>query len=258
MSRVYQDKVAIVTGAAGGIGAALVSALQRAGAIVVAADLNASAHAVDVTNYDAVKALVDATVAEHGRLDFMFNNAGVGLVGEVRDLEIDDWRPVMDVNLWGVIHGVQAAYPLMVAQGWGHIVNTASGAGLCPRPGMVPYAASKYAVVGLSTSLREEAAELGVRVSAACPGYIGTGIIAATPFKRVDGDALMKSVPIKPMSPEDCARVILKGVAGNRAIIPVTVVTWVEWLLQRWAPWVIRLIARFRARKFRAFRELDS
>jgi NAD(P)-dependent dehydrogenase (short-subunit alcohol dehydrogenase family) len=262
--RYFQDKVAVVTGAASGIGAALVQALADQGAIVVGTDLSAEgvddarpniqAGALDVTDFEAIKALTAQLMEQHGRIDLWFNNAGVGLAGEVRDLEIADWKPIIDVNLWGVIYGVQAVYPIMVSQGFGHIINTASGAGLCPRPGMVPYATSKYAVVGLSTSLREEAAALGVRVSAVCPGYIGSPIVGTTPFKNVDGVALMEGVPLKPMSPEKCAQVMLRGTRKNRPIIPVSKVTWLEWMLQRWAPWLIRVIARHKAQKFHEHR----
>jgi NAD(P)-dependent dehydrogenase (short-subunit alcohol dehydrogenase family) len=264
----YAGRIAIVTGAGSGIGAALAAALASRGARVVASDLDpaaaaataarlaAAGHAVraatlDVTDAAAFRALVDETLDREGRLDLLFNNAGVGVAGETRDLTLDDWRPAIDVNLWGVIHGVAAAYPRLVAQGSGHIVNTASGAGLVPRPGMVAYAAAKHAVVGLSLSLRAEAGAHGVRVSVVCPGYIDTNIFRATRFVNVDGRALMALVPIRPMSPAACARIVLRGVARDRPIIVVSRLLRVEWLIHRLSPALSLRLAGWRARRFR-------
>ena len=91
---------------------------------------------LDVRDAAAVDAAISGVWKKHGRLDYLFNNAGTGVGGEVKDYDLDDWRYVVDVNLMGVIHGVQAAYPRMIEQGFGHIVNTASMAGLCPTPGV--------------------------------------------------------------------------------------------------------------------------
>ena len=142
-------KTVIVTGGASGIGRALCEVLGMRGAILTVADIDpdglsetvseltrrgcdARGALLDVTDHAAVKRLVDATVAEHGRLDYMFNNAGIGVLGEAQDFSYDDWHRVIDVNLYGAVHGVMAAYPVMVRQGGGHIVNTASAAGLFP------------------------------------------------------------------------------------------------------------------------------
>jgi NAD(P)-dependent dehydrogenase (short-subunit alcohol dehydrogenase family) len=138
---------------------------------------NARAFNVDVTNFAAVEHLVQETVARAGRLDYIFNNAGIGIGGNASHFGIEDWNQMMDVNLRGVIHGVEAAYKIMVAQGFGHIVNTASLAGLTPSPGGVAYATAKHAVVGLSNSLRAESARMGVRVSVLCPGFVRTAIL---------------------------------------------------------------------------------
>ena len=146
-----QDRIAIVTGAASGIGRALVEEMGRRGAVVIGADLNgeqaklvaggiekaggrASAAVLDVSDAEAVKRLVEDTVRQHGRLDYLFNNAGIGIASRVQDMDLEDWNRILDVNLRGVIHGVYAAYPVMLRQGSGHIVNTASLAGLTPFP----------------------------------------------------------------------------------------------------------------------------
>ena len=163
-TRAFAGKTAFVTGGASGIGRALTVELLAAGARVTIADiagapeaaraLGCQAVALDVTDAEAVTRAVRAFVSAHGRLDYLFNNAGVAVVGETKSMSGADWRRVLDVNVSGVVHGVHAAYPILIQQGSGHIVNTASAAGLLPIPGAVAYATSKHAVVGLSTSLR--------------------------------------------------------------------------------------------------------
>jgi NAD(P)-dependent dehydrogenase (short-subunit alcohol dehydrogenase family) len=234
----FRDSIAIVTGGASGIGKALCEDLAGRGAVVVVADLSseraegvaqairskggrATAATLDVRDAAAFQALVDATAKEHGRLDYLFNNAGIAIAGEERDVTLEDWNNVLAVNLHGVVHGVRAAYALMVKQGAGHIVNTASVAGLVPAPGEASYAASKYAVVGLSHTLRAEGARLGVKVSAVCPGFIETPILRSPLRGPGDLEKLRALVPT-PMLPQDCARAILKGVAKNQATIVVT------------------------------------
>ncbi len=272
MGFAFDDRVALVTGAASGIGAALAEALAARGARVwltdihgeavaaTAADIGARhpdarlAHgALDVTDFDAFAALVARIDAERP-IDLLFNNAGVGLAGELRDLTPADWRRVLAVNLEGTVNGVHAVYPGMVARGSGHIVNIASGAALAPRPGMAPYAAAKSAVVSLSQSLRAEAAGLGVRVSAVCPGYIDTGIMDRTRFVGLDGDGLRASIPIRPISAAECARRTLAGVARNRGLILVGAEVALEWRLGRLVPGLVERVARWRAGRFRAHR----
>ncbi|MCP4709232.1 MAG: SDR family oxidoreductase, partial [Planctomycetes bacterium] len=145
----------------------------------------ASAAGLDVTDPSAVETLVQKVVARTGRLDYMFNNAGIGILGEARQYSLEDWDRVLDVDLRGVIYGVRAAYKVMSNQGFGHIVNTASMAGLMIIPLMVSYVAAKYAVVGLSKSLRVEAAPLGIRVSVICPGVIDTPIVEGGKYGKL-------------------------------------------------------------------------
>jgi NAD(P)-dependent dehydrogenase (short-subunit alcohol dehydrogenase family) len=195
---------------------------------------------VDVSNHDAVSKLVTDTADRHGRLDYLFNNAGIAVGAEVRDCAINDWRNVLDVNLHGVIHGIHAAYPIMVQQGFGHIVNTASIDGLIPFPGAVSYAASKYGVVGLSNSLRIEGADLGVKVSVVCPGYIKTPIFHTSKLIKIDREKMLASLPERfGITPEECAAAILRGVERNHAIIVVTWFARVLWILHRISPGLI-------------------
>jgi len=187
----FWNRTAIVTGAASGLGRALAVELARRGAWVYLVDRNdaqchdaanaivsAGSHAtavpLDVTNIQAMSQLIERCVAERGALDYMFNNAGIALMGELRDLDADDLDPVLHINLHGVIHGTHAAYCAMVQRGGGHIVNIASMAGHIPLPGATIYSASKYGVVGFSLAVRAEGEALGVKVSVVCPGFIDT------------------------------------------------------------------------------------
>lgn len=198
---------------------------------------------LDVTDFDRVQSLVRETVGRLGRLDYMFNNAGIGVGGEVRDCTIGDWRAVLDVNLMGVVNGVAAAYPVMVSQGFGHIVNTGSIEGLLPFPGSVSYVASKFGVVGLSRALRIEGRDLGVKVSVVCPGYIQTRIFLDAKLIKLDREKLLEKLPDKhAMMPEECALKILKGVKKNKEVIIVTAAAKVGWWLQRFFPRVIEWI----------------
>ena len=141
------------------------------------------------------------------------------------------------------------------AQGSGHIVNTASGAALAPRPGMTPYAMTKHAVVGLSVSLRAEAELHGVKVSAVCPGYIATNIQKNTRFVKLDGEKLMEKVPIKPLTADQCAKITLAGTRKNKAIIPVSRMVWLDWFLFRLSPGLSLRTARWRSKQFEAHRK---
>lgn len=171
----------LVTGAAGGIGRACVAALRASGRAVVTADLpgREADLVLDVTDPDAVDAAVRSIVDEHGGLGGAVAAAGVGVGGPVETLELEQWRQAIDVNLWGTVHLVRSAYPHLVAAGSGHLVLIASLSGLVPTPLLVPYATSKWAVVGLARSLAPEAREHGVGVTAVCPGPVDTEMLDA-------------------------------------------------------------------------------
>ena len=208
-----------------------------------------------MTDAEATRALVQATRAEHGKLDLMFNNAGIGLVGELRDLELADWERLLRVNVMGVVHGVHAAYPVMIEQGHGHIVNTASLAGLCPSPGLGAYSATKHAVVGLSRTLRAEARDLGVRVSAVCPGMVQTPILERSEFKRLDGPQLKDKLMFGAITPESCAAQILKGVRKNKELIVITSAAKLSVFLQKFCPWLVTYFVNKIARQIRETRK---
>src|SRR5205807_108280 len=131
---------------------------------------------LDVSSAPQVSALVNDIFSHHGRLDYVFNNAAIAVVGELRDGCLEDFRRLIDVNLFGVVHGTMAAYAVMLRQGSGHIVNISSMTGLMPTPILTAYSTSKWAIVGFPSALRLEAAELGVKVSVACPSLVRTNI----------------------------------------------------------------------------------
>lgn len=249
----FRDAVVIVTGGASGLGRALCEEMARRGAVVVVTDVNeagaravaegiaasggrASAAALDVRQADAVRRVVEETAAAHGRLDYLFNNAGLAVVGEVQDLGPEHWQKIVDVNLWGVIHGVAAAYPIMVRQGSGHIVNTASAAGLLGAPCSTPYAMTKSAVLGLSQNLRGEAADLGVKVSALCPAFIQTRIFDAAIYAAGTQDEMVSLIPFKFLEVDEAVRRILRGVERNQGLIVLPFYARLLWWLTRLRP----------------------
>jgi short-subunit dehydrogenase len=256
--RIFNEATAIVTGGASGIGRALAKELAKRGCEVVLADRQirlaeevaskicasggkARAQEIDVTDYSAVEQLVLETTARTGRLDYMLNNAGIGIGGNVRHYSIEDWNQMVDVNLRGVINGVQAAYQIMINQGFGHIVNTASMAGLIPSPGLVAYAATKHAVVGLSKSLRAEAASLGVYVSVLCPGVIRTPILEGGRYGRMLVEISPEKMrqlweKLKPMPPDIFAYKAINAIAKNKAIIIIPSRWKLFWWIDRLFP----------------------
>lgn len=261
--RKFEGKTAIVTGGGSGIGLGLVRALARRGAKVVLADIdeqrvaqavqhlagervNVQGETLDVTDERQVRRVVAETVKRWGRLDYIFNNAGIAVGAAARDCCRDDWKQVLDVNIYGVVHGILAAYPQMIEQGGGHIVNTASIEGLIPVPSTIGYVASKHAVVGISNTLRIEGEPLGVKVSTVCPGFVRTHIFDDSRLINIDrADVDEKLSKAKGMSPDDCAAVILKGVEKNKAMIMVTGHAKFLYALQRLSPSLTRwLIGR--------------
>lgn len=197
--KTIKGRTAVVTGAASGIGKALAMGLAAEGANVVLADVEAEALATaeadvaalgvtalgvvtDVTDADSVHALADRTIDRFGAVHILCNNAGVGGGGLIKNLQLVDWKWVIDVSLWGVIHGLDAFLPHLIAADESHVMSTASVAGLMSNPGLGPYNAAKYGVVAIMETLyleMERDPEADVGVSVLCPGIVRTNIATA-------------------------------------------------------------------------------
>jgi NAD(P)-dependent dehydrogenase (short-subunit alcohol dehydrogenase family) len=223
MSDVFEGTSCVVTGGTSGIGFAVTEALLKRGAVVravgvpqesvdaarekLAAYPNARCALVDVTDFDQVKQMIDDAVADCGRLDYLFNNAGIGGTVPYEQVELKDWKRIVDINLWGVIHGVHAAFPVMAAQGSGHIVNTSSVAGILPFPYQATYCATKYAVAGMTEALRYEHEHRGIAFSTVCPGNVVSAIWQGM------------APPPDAITAEEAAAIILAGVERKDAMI---------------------------------------
>jgi NADP-dependent 3-hydroxy acid dehydrogenase YdfG len=276
MASNVSGKIAFITGGASGIGAALSTKLVDEGTEVWIADrqigpaqelaqrLNsgaAKAHAIelDVRSYPSFEGAVAEAVQQSGRIDYLFNNAGIGVGGEIDSYTLDDWNDVFDVNLRGVVHGIQAVYPIMIRQHSGHIVNTASMAGLVATPGTASYTATKHAVVAISKALRVEAERHGVQVSVLCPGAIRTPILAMGKYGRYNGvtdEQLLKFwEPFRPMAPEKFAERALRAVLRGDAIVVVPAWWKALWYLERLSPALSMRAARLTLKRMR---EMDS
>jgi len=234
----YKDKIVLVTGGGSGIGQALCLELAIAGATVICTDVDGHKAAetaalatdshiivkkLDVTRLEDFESVTNWIVETYGRLDVIFNNAGIALSGEMRDMSPVQWKQILDVNLLGVIYGSQVAYKQMLQQGSGQIVNIASLAGLINDMVLLaPYSVSKHAVVSYSRSLRMEAKQLGVKVNVVCPGYIRTQIAINSATANTNDDwnvSARETIAVKGIGPEKAARYMLEKVAGDKGII---------------------------------------
>jgi NAD(P)-dependent dehydrogenase (short-subunit alcohol dehydrogenase family) len=252
MTSTFRGKSALVTGAGSGIGAALCTALAAAGADVVCTDIDADAAErtaaslggrarsarLDVTDPDAVQAAVHDVVERAGRLDLMFNNAGIVWGGDTELLTLEQWNAIIDVNIRGVVHGVRAAYPHMIRQGHGHIVNTASMAGLTAAGQITSYVMTKHAIVGLSLALRSEAAAHGVGVLAVCPSAIETPLLDKGAIGGFDGrNYFLQGGRSKAAYPADrLAQDTLTAITRNKALLVKPRSAHAQWLFARLAP----------------------
>jgi NAD(P)-dependent dehydrogenase (short-subunit alcohol dehydrogenase family) len=272
----FENTVAIVTGGGMGLGEALCDELGRQGATVVVADIDgdaarhvagrlrqsgapALAVQVDVASESEMAELIENTVAEYGRVDYMINNAGIAIGGDSRDLSMQQWRRVLDVDLLGVLYGTVHAYRVMARQGHGHIVNVSSLSGLIPQPGNAAYCTSKHGIVGLSLSLRAEGADLGVKVSAACPGDMKTKIydnmvVVNMPREQVATLSRRTHYLMPQMSAPAAAQAILRGVGRNRPLIVFPFAVQAIWHVYRRFPGLFYRINIHRMRLFRGLR----
>ena len=262
-------QVCVITGAGSGIGHSAAHAFAQAGATIVAVDINATsaqqtveelrqigakAHArgVDVADEAGMRELVQWVDAQLGGADIVINNAGIGMGGGALATSMQDWRKVIDVNLWGVIHGSSLFAQQMVARARkGHIINTASAAAYGPSRSLAAYATTKAAVLMLSECLRGELAEHGIGVSAICPGFAQTGIMAATHYVGVGEQEqahlrqrAQRLYEMRGLQPKTVALAMVEAVRHNRAVVSVGVEAHGTRWLYRLAPGLSRRLAR--------------
>lgn len=267
----YLQKVALVTGAASGMGREIARQLAEAGATVIVTDINlagaetvartierqggrADAFKLDVSDYHSVRYLVRHVAEQYGSLDFAFCNAGIGLSGEMRDTSIEQWERVLSVNLHGVIYTATEAYKIMLRQGSGHIVTTASLFGLTYPPQAIPYATAKHGVVAFSRGLRMEGEALGVRVTTFCPGFVDTNIFNAATYTSSTQEQAMSVIPFRPIPATEAVRGLLRGVAANRGMVVLPFHSRLMSWLTRYAHPLMHTFMKRNQQRLRTFR----
>jgi short-subunit dehydrogenase len=269
----FRDKVVVVTGGGGGLGAALVRKFARFGARVTIIDINADAvkkvikelafeRLLHDPNYKILDVDDDVifqnTLVElkktHGMLDIVVNNAGILIAGEARDLDSKMFRAITNINLMGVVNGSLAAFKIMAGQGHGKIVNISSISGLIASPLYSAYSMTKHAVIGLSKALREEGRSLGVDVMVICPGTLRTGIFEAGKVVNASKDRVFKESALSSISAEVAASKIIAAINGNRYITVFPAYARFMWLLEKIHPSILRPLHQIIIKNFRFHR----
>jgi NAD(P)-dependent dehydrogenase (short-subunit alcohol dehydrogenase family) len=263
-------KWALVTGAASGIGRATALAFARRGADLIVCDVNAESLAeteraavtlgrrvlsrrVDVASVDEMRSFAEWVHHEIEAVDVLMNNAGVGLGASTLHTSLEDWRWIIGVNLWGVIYGCHFFVPPMVRRGrGGHVVNVSSAAGYVATEPLAAYSTTKFAVLGLSEALRQELRPHRIGVTTVCPGLINTPITETSPLRGPEATPEMRAYMIdvyrrRNYPPERVAEGILKAIARDRGVAPISPEAWMMYLLKRLSPgltgWINRRMA---------------
>ncbi|MES1183498.1 MAG: SDR family NAD(P)-dependent oxidoreductase [Myxococcales bacterium] len=261
-----RGRVAVVTGAAKGIGRATALELARAGAWLAGCDTDEQALAttlaecralgartlgetVDVGDAAQMQTFAERVESELGPTFCLVNNAGVGVSGGFFATEAADWDWLLRVNLWGTIHGARSFGPLMQKRGAGRIVNVASASGFCNLPSLTAYGTTKYAVVGLSEALRAELLPFGVMVSVVCPGLVNSSILETARIRgaadpEAERQALTELYRRRGHAPESVAKAIVGAAESGKALVPVSSEAWLLYVLKRLAPTALPRLLR--------------
>ncbi len=261
--RGFSGKRALVTGAASGLGRALAKALAERGADVALLDLDEEglrrtaemveargrrclAHLVDVSDWDAMRAVAEDVGEAWGGVDLLVNNAGIGLGGELVDVPVEEMRRIVDVNLMGEIYGCKLYLPGMIERGEGHIVNVASLSGLVVLPLHLPYALTKFALVGFSEALWIELKRRGIGVTMVCPGAMRTAIMESAKVYGSEGSAALnarrwqRTLEALGKTPEKVAAMTLRAVERERFLVLTGPEAHLLYRMKRLAPGLVR------------------
>lgn len=254
----YRDKVAAITGAGSGMGRALAVLLSREGCHLALSDVNetgleetldlldpsvkSTIRLVDVADRSDMESFARTTVADHGSVNMIFNNAGVSVTGLSEQMSLEDFEWLMDINFWGVVHGCRSFMPYLHEVDEAAIINTSSMFGIIALPTQSAYNASKFAVRGYTYSLRQELKETNIGVSCVQPGGVKTNIVRSSRFVPWDNetasfdDMSARFDEVARLTSEEAANVILNGVRKNKAQILVGTDAKVVALLERLMP----------------------
>lgn len=262
----YKDTVIIIVGGTSGMGRATVELLEPVARTIICIGRNEAGgqriaksargtvvfKQLEMTNTQDVRDVLHQVTKEYGPVDYFFNYAGTFLAGEIRDTPVDDWHAIYQSNIQPILNGTSTMYEIMRKQGYGHIVNVASAAGLFPVPIMSLYGSTKSAVVSLTQALRMEANDFCVKVSVACPTVVNTPLYDTAQFDGVDKRKALKLVRGKSVQTANvAAERILQGVSRNRGIIHTASSTKFGWILYRLSP---PLYMAFSNRFFKLYR----
>jgi len=268
----FKDKVVVVTGAGSGIGRSVALAFAREGARLHITDIKeyrvkavaeeaaaigaeARAYAVDSSDRKDMEKFARDVMAAAGRVDILHNNAGISVGGDLGTITLETWEKIINLNLWGVIYGIHFFLPGMIERKSGHIINTASGAGLMGLPYNGPYVASKFGVVGLSEVMSMELRKHGIYTTVLCPGAVKTNIFNESFYEFVEGSGKVRVITADffekyGASPDKVASDLLKAVRKRKPIcVSPAPQVYLGWIVKRISPGLYQNIMRILADK---------